>query len=337
RLMVVVGNSYLMVHVTHHAELILPGAYYLIRMLDDRIYAHDTVKDLRVQGILYHITHDAEAEAQKDQAAVDTTEEALAQVSKFVIGKIVFYVSAKSVVNDEGGDGTNDTATKEQRHSYLKALSYWTWDTLGAFVIFMQLLGFGEKFWIKVVLSNQPRDTYGWIPVVSPSTYLDVTTKWTGCTFYDTGFDHNVDRWRWVDWAVYYKCYDIYNVPQASIAGLPNKPLYLMGRNSAWVGPQVVVYLAMLRQFSCAHVSVEHVIGYPDVPQEPPAIIELNHTLAYWLSGCLAGCLVLIEGWGARWVVGTNAKQQVRTFRGASVQGGSGGRGDEIGPHGLDL
>ncbi|KAF9444381.1 hypothetical protein P691DRAFT_671517, partial [Macrolepiota fuliginosa MF-IS2] len=34
--------------VTRHVELILPGAYYLVCMLDDRIDAHGIVKDLRV-------------------------------------------------------------------------------------------------------------------------------------------------------------------------------------------------------------------------------------------------------------------------------------------------
>ncbi|KAF9441322.1 hypothetical protein P691DRAFT_791646 [Macrolepiota fuliginosa MF-IS2] len=161
RLIVVVGNSYLMVPVTRRAKLVLPGTYYLICMLDDRIYAHDTLKDLRVQGILGHITHDAEAEAQKDQATVVTTEEALARAI------------------DSG------------------------------------LLGFGEKFWIKIALSNQPQNTYGWIPIVSPLTYLDVTAKcpwWTGHTCWNTAFNHNIDGWCWVGWVMYYKCYGIYTI-----------------------------------------------------------------------------------------------------------------------------
>ncbi|KAF9440989.1 hypothetical protein P691DRAFT_766910 [Macrolepiota fuliginosa MF-IS2] len=65
--------------VTRHAEHILLGTYYLIHMFDDRIDTRGTVKDLCVQGILDHITHGAEVEAWKDQAAVVTTEEALAQ------------------------------------------------------------------------------------------------------------------------------------------------------------------------------------------------------------------------------------------------------------------
>ncbi|KAF9442345.1 hypothetical protein P691DRAFT_765311 [Macrolepiota fuliginosa MF-IS2] len=103
--------------VARHAELILP------------------VKDLNVRGILDHITHDAEAEAQKDQAAVVTTGEALAQAIDFGVG-------VYGVVNGEDGDRTDDTATKELRNSGLKASSYWTWCILGAFIILTQLLGF---------------------------------------------------------------------------------------------------------------------------------------------------------------------------------------------------
>ena len=37
---------------THHVELVLPGAYYLVRMLDGRIDVHGTVKELRAQGVV---------------------------------------------------------------------------------------------------------------------------------------------------------------------------------------------------------------------------------------------------------------------------------------------
>jgi hypothetical protein len=44
--------------VTHHVELVLPGAHYLVRMLDGRIDTQGTVKDLRTQGVLESITQD---------------------------------------------------------------------------------------------------------------------------------------------------------------------------------------------------------------------------------------------------------------------------------------
>jgi hypothetical protein len=41
--------------VTHHVELVLPGADYLVRMLDGRIDTQGTIKDLRAQGVLESI------------------------------------------------------------------------------------------------------------------------------------------------------------------------------------------------------------------------------------------------------------------------------------------
>ena len=53
---------------THHVELVLPGAYYLIRMLDGRIDTQGTVKDLRAQGVIEAITQDATVQV-NDQTA----------------------------------------------------------------------------------------------------------------------------------------------------------------------------------------------------------------------------------------------------------------------------
>ena len=53
--------------VTHHVELVLPGAFYLVRMLDGRIDTHGTVKDLRAQGVLEAIEHDSTVETYKEE------------------------------------------------------------------------------------------------------------------------------------------------------------------------------------------------------------------------------------------------------------------------------
>ena len=45
--------------VTHHVELVLPGAHYVVRMLDGRIDTQGTVKELRAQGVLDDIAHDS--------------------------------------------------------------------------------------------------------------------------------------------------------------------------------------------------------------------------------------------------------------------------------------
>jgi hypothetical protein len=49
-------------------ELVLPGAYYLVQMLDGRIEAQGTVKELQAQGVLkgIELEHDAVVEIHKD-------------------------------------------------------------------------------------------------------------------------------------------------------------------------------------------------------------------------------------------------------------------------------
>ena len=59
---------------THHVELVLPGAHYLVRMLDGRIDTQGTVADLREQGVLDDIAHAEEAEARKEEQVATENE-----------------------------------------------------------------------------------------------------------------------------------------------------------------------------------------------------------------------------------------------------------------------
>ena len=54
-------------------ELVLPGAYYLVRMLDGRIDVQGTVKELQAQGVLKGIEHDAAVETHKEELIVAET------------------------------------------------------------------------------------------------------------------------------------------------------------------------------------------------------------------------------------------------------------------------
>ncbi len=65
----------LQVLVTHHVELVLPGTHYLVRMLDGRIDAKGTVKDLRAQGLLDEITQEAALEAHEEQIQAEHSTE----------------------------------------------------------------------------------------------------------------------------------------------------------------------------------------------------------------------------------------------------------------------
>ena len=51
-------------------DLVLPGAYYLVRMLDGRLDAQGTVKELQAQGVLEGIKHDAVVETRKEELVV---------------------------------------------------------------------------------------------------------------------------------------------------------------------------------------------------------------------------------------------------------------------------
>jgi hypothetical protein len=48
--------------VTHHLELVLPGAGYLVRMLDGRIDTQGPVSELRKRGILQEIASQSKKE-----------------------------------------------------------------------------------------------------------------------------------------------------------------------------------------------------------------------------------------------------------------------------------
>ena len=56
--------------VTHHVELVLPGADYLVRMLDGRIDTQGTIKDLRAQGLLESITQDETVQIEESSASI---------------------------------------------------------------------------------------------------------------------------------------------------------------------------------------------------------------------------------------------------------------------------
>lgn len=51
--------------VTHHVELVLPGTYYLVRMLGGRIDVQGVVKELRGRGVLESVIQDVESEPNK--------------------------------------------------------------------------------------------------------------------------------------------------------------------------------------------------------------------------------------------------------------------------------
>ncbi|KAF5378578.1 hypothetical protein D9615_007121 [Tricholomella constricta] len=138
--------------VTHHVELVLPGAHYLVRMLDGRIDTQGTIKDLQAQGVLEYIKQDAAVEIQKE-GMVATLEEEVevdGDGDGDVEGKKVKDAAKKprKLVKDEHREtgGVKWAIYK----SYLKASSYWIWAFLAALVVVSQILGLTEKIWIMI-------------------------------------------------------------------------------------------------------------------------------------------------------------------------------------------
>ncbi|KAE9406993.1 hypothetical protein BT96DRAFT_963262 [Gymnopus androsaceus JB14] len=117
--------------VTHHVDLVLPGAHYLVRMLDGRIDTQGTVADLRAQGVLDDITHEAEAEAHKEEKAV-AAEESPAAADETVKDPTDQAKKPRKLVEDE-----------KREHGGVKWRIYKKY-------LEASLLGVGEKYWIKV-------------------------------------------------------------------------------------------------------------------------------------------------------------------------------------------
>ncbi|KAF7362389.1 hypothetical protein MVEN_00585800 [Mycena venus] len=133
--------------VTHHVELVLPGAHYLVRMLDGRIDTQGTVKELRAQGVLKDIVHDAAVEVKKEELAVAKEAASGDPEAEVVPEDIVEAKKPRTLVEDEHREvgGVKWMVYK----SYLKASSYSIWYFLTFVVILLQLLSVGEKLWIK--------------------------------------------------------------------------------------------------------------------------------------------------------------------------------------------
>ncbi|PIL36802.1 ATP-binding cassette transporter [Ganoderma sinense ZZ0214-1] len=134
--------------VTHHLDLVLPAAHYLVRMLDGCIDTQDTVENLRTRGILGKIAalEEGQARTQMGERNVVRADDSL-------------------VSGEAGGHGATNKKPRvlveaERRATgrvkwpiyniYLRASSYWTWYILLLLIIASQLMGTAEKFWIKV-------------------------------------------------------------------------------------------------------------------------------------------------------------------------------------------
>ncbi|KAI0257019.1 hypothetical protein BJV78DRAFT_1272168 [Lactifluus subvellereus] len=136
--------------VTHHVELVLPGAYYLVRMLDGRIDTQGTVTELRAHGVLDEIAHSegvkVHEEEQKAGTNIPSAEEIAAEVIEAPGPPREAKKPRKLVKDEERQEGGVKWSIY---NTYLEASSYWTWIILGFLIILSQLLSVSEKVWIK--------------------------------------------------------------------------------------------------------------------------------------------------------------------------------------------
>ncbi|KAM5535675.1 hypothetical protein V8D89_010662 [Ganoderma adspersum] len=135
--------------VTHHLDLVLPAAHYLVRMLNGGIDTQDTVENLRSRGVLGKI-----AALEEDGVRTQTGERDVGQVDD--------SLASGDVDADGATNRKKPRLLVEAEHravgrvkwpiydAYLRASSYWTWYILLLLVVASQSIGVAEKFWIKV-------------------------------------------------------------------------------------------------------------------------------------------------------------------------------------------
>ncbi|KAH7904349.1 ABC transporter type 1, transmembrane domain-containing protein [Hygrophoropsis aurantiaca] len=134
--------------VTHHVELVLPGTYYLVRLLDGRIDTQGTVKELRAQGALENITQDAATDVKTEEPVAATEVPVEVQAGETETPKIADAVKKpRKLIKDEHRESGG--VKLSVYNAYLRASSYWTWGILTFFIILTQILGVAGKLWIK--------------------------------------------------------------------------------------------------------------------------------------------------------------------------------------------
>ncbi|TBU41809.1 P-loop containing nucleoside triphosphate hydrolase protein [Dichomitus squalens] len=135
--------------VTHHVDLVLPSAHYLLRMVNGRIETQGTVEDLRVRGILGTV------------AALEERELAAGSRERLVASEVGTVPGGKPIDVEKTTLKKPRVLVEEERRAvgrikwptykaYLEASSYWTWVILGILVFVSQFVGVGEKVWIKI-------------------------------------------------------------------------------------------------------------------------------------------------------------------------------------------
>ncbi|KAJ7459957.1 hypothetical protein FB451DRAFT_1272196 [Mycena latifolia] len=130
--------------VTHHVQLVLPGAHYLIQMKEGRIDNQGTPDDLRRQGVLEEITREADMDTQEEDPVIlePTTEAELAD------DDIKEARKPRKLVEDEHRE--TGSVSWPVYKVYLAAVGFLVFCTYTFLAVVLELKGVGEKLWIKI-------------------------------------------------------------------------------------------------------------------------------------------------------------------------------------------
>ncbi|KAI0649819.1 multidrug resistance-associated ABC transporter [Trametes meyenii] len=137
--------------VTHHVELVLPGAYYLVRMLDGRIDVQGLIEDLERSDVLGNpaLTKDVAEPEKQATSTVDDNFGTIADNEIYgIAGTRPRGRKPRKLVEDE--QRAAGSVKWHVYNTYLKASSYWTWGILSVFIVLVQVLAVSEKIWIKI-------------------------------------------------------------------------------------------------------------------------------------------------------------------------------------------
>ncbi|KAH7922269.1 P-loop containing nucleoside triphosphate hydrolase protein [Leucogyrophana mollusca] len=134
--------------VTHHVELVLPGTYYLVRMLDGRIDTQGTTKDLRAQGVLEHIAQDSATDVKEEEPVAATEAPIEAEdIDEESQKPAEATKKPRKLIKDEHRESGG--VKFAIYNAYLKASSYWTWGILALLIACSQALSVSEKLWVR--------------------------------------------------------------------------------------------------------------------------------------------------------------------------------------------
>ncbi|KIJ28632.1 hypothetical protein M422DRAFT_784503 [Sphaerobolus stellatus SS14] len=133
--------------ITHNVELVLPGAYYVVRMLDGRIDLQGTLEDLRAnESLEVIIAKESTAESSLIAAQKPEPDVAIGDAPKPKLSENT--KRPRQLVKDE--DRSMGSVKWNIYKTYMKATSYITWITLIIGVILSQLLTVSQKVWMGV-------------------------------------------------------------------------------------------------------------------------------------------------------------------------------------------